>query len=1067
MKREKDKRESNSGSLFTKETFGMALVLFSAVSLILMLLSDVLFGGQWIYTQFFYGALGYFSFAVFIVLGYLGVVTVLDKKGSGEKWKVVLLASLLLVFLVCLVHTITASDPMGGFSEYIRSCYARGEDGLSTATVGGAVFGVLVYLPLKYLSPIGCYILFPLLICADLLLLFRAAIADAVKKTTRKRAAFSEDKISGVMAYPDEDMDFTSPPRATESRLYFGSGPSEFSQPTKKESRTDKEKAYDLLYPDSRRTAKTTTGFGTKDSFGVPGFVNRQSSAERSGRWESAEPIGRSQRERSDPAPFDRQATVSRIRGNDERMYDDRDSSLRRERDLGRNDRDSSLRRERDLGRDDRDSSLRGERDLGRNDRNREYNSSESRGRFTPIDSDRISDNQRYTERGREDEPQNRADLGSRDIFAERTREPSADDARRSRTTRTEDRGMSEIRDDSEVILDGSPFADKWDTLPQRARERMREEKLRDKPELDEKEEIKPTNVRRFDIGDEKKAVVIENDIGDAVMPDDEVAAKKPSTVTAPDKAEEEKPAEREVLEYIGIPDMPLRYKYKRPPLDLYNDNPKDISANDDNIEERIRIIENTLDSFGIHSEVKNVVKGPTITRYELAIPDGIAVSRIPPKANDLKMRLEVEAVRIEAPIPGKNLIGVEVPNLKKEVVGMKELLMEKDYQRSSPDALSIVLGQDVVGNPVITDLAKTPHLLVAGATGMGKSVFLNALIMSLVTKYGPEDLRIVLVDPKQVEFSDYEGLPHLLVNSIITEAPLCVAILDWAISEMESRYKIFSSRRGVNIVRNIDEYNNSINPRSQRKMPKIVIIIDELGDLFSISQQMKRDIEDRIKRLTQKARAAGIHVVVATQRPDVTVITGVIKTNLPTRIAFKVLNYADSKTILNDQGAENLLGKGDMLFKAANSSMLKRVQGAFVTNKEMSAVLQYIKENNACYYDENAQKFLDNKKASTATGGTGASVSFGGGDEGESSEGTFNNVRLDYIRALKNCIIKKQASISLLQRCMSIGYSTAGRIIDWMESMNYIGPHLGSKPRDVLISMEEFEELYGGANID
>ncbi|MBQ9709593.1 MAG: DNA translocase FtsK, partial [Clostridia bacterium] len=322
---------------------------------------------------------------------------------------------------------------------------------------------------------------------------------------------------------------------------------------------------------------------------------------------------------------------------------------------------------------------------------------------------------------------------------------------------------------------------------------------------------------------------------------------------------------------------------------------------------------------------------------------------------------------------------------------------------------------------------------------------------------------RLVLVDPKQVEFTIFENLPHLLINNIITEASLCIGILDWAIDEIELRYKIFRSC----YAQKIDEYNHSINPRTQRKMPKIVIIIDELGDLFSISSQVKHDIEDRIKRLTQKARAAGIHVVVATQRPDVTVITGVIKTNLPSRVAFKVLNYADSNTILNDGGADKLLGNGDMIFKTSNSALLKRIQGAYVSKEEMLRVLAYIRENNACYYDDNAQKYLDAKKASTQNGGTAASISFGGESESEGDPKTFNNIPIRNLVALKIVIEKKQASISALQRSMSIGYSTAGRIIDWMEKMNYISKFEGSKAREVLITMDEFDRLYGEADLD
>ncbi len=1044
MKKTYSEPEKNTGGIFSAETLGMALVLFSSISVLLMLLSDVLFGHQWFYTQFLYGVFGYFAFPVFVSLCCIGVNMVLRRKGKKAEWKNVVLYVLMLFFVVSLVQVITASDIKGNFHNYIDDCYNRGENGLSSCTAGGALFGILVYPALNFLTPIGCYILYPVLMFIDLMLLFKVAITNAVKKATGK--SFLDNEIIGVKDYSDMDFDFGAAPgyHPVSNKLYYGNSNNEFSVPTKRDEKSPRDISLNLLYPDRANDHHrgTVLNSGTRNSF----------TTKRTGDFSGQTYLNQVDRDfnqkvnyiKTPPAidvnsvnnNFARRASVSERRNIDFSQQPDRHI-------FNHNAPDNFGRENSQFRPKKEDSFSRSSNETVGYDRISSGDSIDNKFNFerNSVDREQIEVNPRITNydglRPIEDNLMNRNSDYNINYLEENN---ILDESRR------------------QTREDNSPFADRWDTI---SKKQEVEQKTETQPKTASNEDTKPSNVSKYNLTTERKAIYIEPDTGEAVMPEDEQPKQKGKTDA--DKKENEQIPIIEQNDYIGIPEMPIRYKYHNPPIDLYNDNPKKLTNFDDTVEERCRIIEKTLENFNVPARVENVVKGPTITRYEISIPEGVTVSKVPPRASDLAMRLEVEAVRIEAPIPGKNLIGIEVPNKVKDMVGMKELLLEKDYQKSSPDALSIVLGQDVVGNPVITDLTKTPHLLVAGATGMGKSVFLNALIMSLVTKYGPQDLRLVLVDPKQVEFTIYENLPHLLINQIITEASLCIGILDWAIDEMELRYKIFRSC----YAQKIDEYNSSINPKTQKRMPKIVIIIDELGDLFSISPQVKHDIEDRIKRLTQKARAAGIHVVVATQRPDVTVITGVIKTNLPSRIAFKVLNYADSNTILNDGGADKLLGNGDMIFKTSNSALLKRIQGAYVSKDEIMRVLAYIRENNDCYYDDNAKKYLDAKKASTATGGTGASVSFGENSDNENDSSMFNNIPIRNLRALRAVILNKQASISLLQRKLSIGYSTAGRIIDWMESMNYISQFEGSKAREVLITMDEFERLYGEANLD
>ena len=352
-------------------------------------------------------------------------------------------------------------------------------------------------------------------------------------------------------------------------------------------------------------------------------------------------------------------------------------------------------------------------------------------------------------------------------------------------------------------------------------------------------------------------------------------------------------------------------------------------------------------------------------------------------------------------------------------------------------------MGKDIEGRAVCGDIYKMKHLLVAGATGSGKSVCLTSLIVSLLYKYSPEQLRLILIDPKQTEFSIYEKLPHLMINEIISEPAKVISVLNWAINEMERRYTLFKERtRQGTMVRDVDGYNASLG-KDEEKLPKIVIIMDEVADLMAVA---KKDVEDRVQRLTQKSRAAGIHLVLATQRPSTDVITGVIKANLPTRVACKVTQEVDSRTILDSSGAEKLLGRGDMLYKTDTMTFPRRLQGAWLGDDEVSGVVSYVKEHNEAYFDDRVADFINNEHG----GGV-----VGGGEDGDSVEAV-------YIEALKYVVSIGQASISMIQRRCSVGYPKAGKIIEWMENMGYISTFDGSKARKVLLTQEEFDSKYG-----
>lgn len=486
----------------------------------------------------------------------------------------------------------------------------------------------------------------------------------------------------------------------------------------------------------------------------------------------------------------------------------------------------------------------------------------------------------------------------------------------------------------------------------------------------------------------------------------------------------------------------PKKYhpEYIKPPTNLleYIENVDVVT--DEECNENIESLERVLQDFKINAKVKAVQVGPAVTRYEIGMPQGVSVKKVQFHADDIAMALASNgSIRIEAPIPGKNAVGIEVPNRNVTAVSLREMVESLDFQKRI-NPMSFVLGKDINGSIQFCNLDKMPHLLVAGSTGSGKSVCLNTMIISMLYKSSPEDVRLILIDPKTVEFSTYANLPHLLTPEIITTKEQTINALNWAIKEMEYRYSLLQRNQVVNIK----EYNSLdiVKNGEVEKLPYIVIVIDELGDLMI---DAKRDMEERIMKLAQKSRAAGIHLVIATQRPSVDVITGTIKANLPSRIAFALTNFADSKTVLDMGGAEKLLGKGDMLFKPSDLPEPRRVQGAFISSKEVASVVKFIKENNRADYDEGAMKDI-NQTAEV---------------QGQNMEG--NPVNFDPVLkdALRFFIQANQASITMIQRRFGVGYARAARIIDQMEQNGFISLPDGSKPRQVLISLEEFNLLF------
>ncbi|MEG0355147.1 MAG: DNA translocase FtsK [Lachnospiraceae bacterium] len=490
------------------------------------------------------------------------------------------------------------------------------------------------------------------------------------------------------------------------------------------------------------------------------------------------------------------------------------------------------------------------------------------------------------------------------------------------------------------------------------------------------------------------------------------------------------------------VPDSTTHNSYHFPPLSLLTKGKKSGGDSNAHLNETAQKLQQTLQNFGVNVTITNVSCGPSVTRYELQPEQGVKVSKIVGLTDDIKLNLAAADIRIEAPIPGKAAVGIEVPNKENFAVMLRDLLESEEFKTSKSN-ISFAVGRDISGKVVIADIKKMPHLLIAGATGSGKSVCINTLIMSILYKSGPQDVKLIMIDPKVVELSVYNGIPHLLIP-VVTDPKKAAGALNWAVAEMTKRYQLFADYN----VRDLNVYNEKIKSLEDieeegkpEKMPQIVIIVDELADLMMVAPG---EVEEAICRLAQLARAAGIHLVLATQRPSVNVITGLIKANMPSRIAFSVSSGVDSRTIIDMNGAEKLLGKGDMLFYPSGYQKPVRVQGSFVADKEVQAVVKHLVDHN-----ENASYSKEVEEHVNTTTGTGS----------VGSSGTEEERDVYFVDAGKFIIDKDKASIGMLQRVFKIGFNRAARIMDQLSEAGVVGEEEGTKPRKVLMSLEEFEQ--------
>ena len=1009
----------NTSSIFTKETLGVVFVLFATLLMVCLITRETVFSlpGQYV-NAFLLGCFGYFAYAVVISLFVLGVCMIVGKKTMFYGKRKALL-SLTLILLAVLVHVITYSGGEGvTFGEYISNSYLYAGGGIATCTGGGFFASLIAYPIVKVLSVIGSYVVLSVLVALS------------------GYALFNDFKKGGRVSKPKREVKFntsfvpTEDAQAEEVKEYPIPGVQFPDIETKPAQRLFVNNANDFEFKSKKELKNEDKSLGVKFESSTNGLNIASSGSSYS------QIYGKEMQERLDyiktPAKIDLEKTIKGFGGGVNVSnnippvnFSSQDISL-----------SSPVKEEAVVEEQETaiplyeyDESVKTTPAVVDDALSRAETFSSGYAEIEEIDENSLQVNEAVESFI----PLNNA---IKDSVIEPVKEDYfVNDSLAEKVEERYDTDFGVENDDASSDVDfGLQETKKFE-------DDVVEEIV--EPPVSQ---IRNERARGILFGSGFEGVEkTDSEIDDEIFSDRGRGARLQRGQSVFENKSEPKVEAK--IESEQKPPVPINREYFRPPFGLLEDYTVDSDLPQENHEERKSIIKQTLEEFHINAIPQGHVQGPSITRYEIMMPPGISVKKVLAYDDDLKMRLSArDGVRIEAPIPGKNLVGIEVANQVKITVGLKEVLEQLSCKKEKEGSLTFAIGKDIVGSAISDNLAKGPHYLVAGATGSGKSVCLNVMIVSLIMRYSPEELRLILIDPKRVEFRIYEHIPHLMIDEIINEPKKVLATLTWAYEEMERRYKTFEDCGGL--IVDIDSYNKNIASETVAKMPRIVIIIDELADLM---ETCKKDLEARIRQLAQKARSAGIHLVLATQRPSVDIITGTIKANLPSRIALKVMNYNDSQTILGEQGAEKLLGNGDMLYKNSSMPGYERYQGAWISTREINNVVSYIKEHNKAYFDDGLKDFLE--QAVNPKPEENVSVE-GGGDGGENNE--------LFVQALSLAVNSGTISISQLQRRFSIGYPRAGSLLDKMEMMGFVSGNEGSKARRVLLTREEFERRYG-----
>lgn len=1078
----KKKNNDKRSYILTRETLGMTILLFCFVVTLMLFTNKLIFlgFGNAICT-FMYGTFGYASFIVVALLAYLGEWLVFEKK-IKVKIRPAIFVVATIVMLFMLFHAVTTAKnyDMSTYGSYLSDCYKNAANGFKGYTFGGVISGLLVYPIAKGTTFVGAYVIFSILAVAfgtlSVFAIRSVVLGKSVVRASKSQNVEAEEEDSEQIEQQtdvhsqkldnlysvNENHEIVTKLRQSEQRRQTAikqadsntsgeiSGkrnddkyspenlgrkilfePGEFAAESYRRNMIYNEDSYfnhpvqsenDYLRsfssgstPAREATPPADTTYTSDyasqvDNKGadndMPSYLYGEEPVDNLG----SQPLYREKTDETDYSSY----TVdehSSIDYEEEQPTVDSNPDIeeRYSEPLVSQSQPDPYGLDTDSEEDKPVAGFSEEREQPRLVRNEEIIRSEIEEEKKPLREPEVKPEEKPSERG-----SRLFDLFSSSnprLSGERRIEPDVSALQAERRESSRENLFDEESDDN-LFGDQTPLAERGETS------------------RDESPVVPPVR--------ERGAL---NDRADGGMVEAPRRPVPPVVESASKKVEEPKPPVEEKPKHVWK-------KYVRPTIDLLDDYPENNNVNTAEIEESKQIICDTLADYRIDSRISNVVVGPAITRYDVIIEDRTNIK------NALKYREAIAMALMKENVTAylnysKGAISIEVPNSNRCVVGLKGMLASSTFLNAKPNSLTFTLGKNVEGQTVCPDITKMPHLLVAGTTGSGKSICLSTLIVSLLYKYGPEELRFILVDPKQVEFISYDKLPHLMINEIIYDVDKAIKALNWAIKEMENRYQLFKemTEKGI-ATKNLTEYNAHL-PEGEEKLPKIVIILDEFGDLML---QAKKDIESRIIRLVQKSRACGIHLILATQRPSVDCITGLIKSNLPTRIGFKVNSFDDARCIFDIGGAEKLLGKGDLYFRSAENPDLARIQGCFIDTHEVQRVTDFIKQNNETYFDQSVSDFINTVEEEPVDGPSEDGVA--GGDS--------TKVDDTFIKALKFCVTSNQASVSMIQRRFPIGYMKACKIIDWMENMNYITQSEGSKPRKVLLSREEFIQRYG-----
>lgn len=1033
-------KQKKENEFINKELLGMTLVLFSAFAFFCLVTGDAVFypvGG--ILQKFLLGVFGFFSYPFFLAFFTGGLLMIMGKHADGADNKTTAVACIVLFADLFLLLQYLLNSPAGNdFGGYVSACYRAAADGVRSSTVGGAMFGIIVYPVFRGLSGVGSIILYVFVAILSLAVVFRKIL---FRKFADKNDDGESDGEEGETILPRKKKETA---RESESSYDDASARQEYRPPVRENyaegnnfssfpgDRRDKRK---LIVGEDRFEFKRDEPVPARENDGIDLF------AANNGKSESISTYGKEYNKdfeeklkyiktpkKIEPETYGKPIGSSMFRpaGSDAFGGEQIDvSEPKNDIYIPQNFRKAM------------------EDNPGQKYGTGYYDPDADRGIDPFPRGNGIAGGIDYAggNDGQNDRPFGRGGAGVSYSPASGQREDPLPDI------------LSDVVDSAsdDNFVDASSVSDLSASFKGRREEPQGQDDrsaFRREDEPFGRREEPSVSADRFRRDESSKADIPENT---GYVPKTPAAepprAPKKEEPADPKGDGNDKSGQGEAENPFD--EMPLNFRYKAPPLDLFK-----IYANNDDYDkiqqfkqEKASAILKTLKVLGgVNAEIVNIVHGPTITRFDLAIPENVSVKAVTKLSEDLNLRLATKnSIRITT-IPGTPYIGIEIPNEVKSTVGLRDVLVSDPFVKAKKSSLTFAIGKDIVGNPVVADITKMPHLLIAGSTGTGKSVCLNTLLISLIAKYSPAELRFIIVDPKQVEFTVFSGIPHMLFDEIICDAPKAIAMLNWAVKEMEARY----SKLRAALVHNIEEYNDQIDPTKERKMPKIVIIIDEFADLMSVD---KKNIEDKIARIAQKARAAGMFLILATQRPSVNIMEGSIKTNFTSRMAFKMSNAVDSQTILGEGGAEKLLGAGDMLYRTSTMPAVERAQGAFIDMSEIKNVVKYVKENNVSYFNDSALRAINEECKPQIEEVSGKA---GGAEIGE------DNAPDEYINSLRLAVQMGNISISMLQRKFSFGFPKAGKIVDWMERNGYIVTSQTGKQKQVVMTKEQFEEKYG-----